>query len=72
MEEKAHFTQTRLPALIAAVCSFCKGSKAAAIATLSFSLIPSHAHTHSHILLSFVVPIYRQMVASLLLSSSCT
>ena len=30
-------------------------------------------HTsHSHILLSFVVPIYRQMVASLLLSSSCT
>ena len=57
MEEEDHFTQTQLPALSAALCSCCNGSKAAAITTLFFSLL---SRTHSRflplILLSHLVP----------------
>jgi hypothetical protein len=51
MEEEDHIHSTQLPTHFC--CSYCNGSKAAAIAALlPFSLFSSHTHVVSHSLIA--------------------
>jgi hypothetical protein len=64
MEEEDHFTQTLLPALIAALAAAAMAARLLPLQLSTFSLYSSHSH-HSHlILLSHNAFIYRHFMAA--------
>jgi len=59
MEEEDHFTQTLLPALIAALAAAAMAARLLPLQLSTFSLYSSHSHT-SLTFCSLTVPFYRQ------------